>query len=227
MHYLDELRDHADRHFRAWLAKAQAGDNGARTAVWGLGVDLAGLTPEVALEAVAVAFGREGPFERMLYASSIFGGPDDDDDATDSGFHVVHDIIEEQGLPEAAREIRRRDRIVARIRRGDWSEGDVAWLEERAAAMTDAEILAMVPFDDERRHEISRHVARASTPQTDHWTRREIPAGARHMVLRESLRGREHETRHSLLSAYLHVVAGDGGATEHLAAYDEHVALAS
>jgi hypothetical protein len=32
--------------------------------------------------------------------------------------------------------------------------------------------------------------------------------------------GREHETRHSELSAYLHVVAGDGGATEYLDVYD-------
>lgn len=46
-------------------------------------------------------------------------------------------------------------------------------------------------------------------------------------VLRESLMGRETETRHSELSAYLHVVAGDGGAAEFLDVYDEHVALAS
>ncbi|WP_268926710.1 hypothetical protein [Methylobacterium ajmalii] len=39
--------------------------------------------------------------------------------------------------------------------------------------------------------------------------------------------GREHETRHILLSAYLHVVCGDGSATEYLDAYDEHIALAS
>ena len=93
--------------------------------------------------------------------------------------------------------------------------------------MTNAQVLQMAPFDEDRAHEISRHVGRASTPQTDHWTRREIPAGERHLVLREHLRGRETETRHSELSAYLHVVCQDGGSTELLAEYDEHIALAS
>ncbi len=41
------------------------------------------------------------------------------------------------------------------------------------------------------------------------------------------MQGREHQTRHSLLSAYLHVVCQDGGASEFLAEYDEHIALAS
>ncbi|GBU17008.1 MULTISPECIES: hypothetical protein [Methylobacterium] len=93
--------------------------------------------------------------------------------------------------------------------------------------MSDKVVLQMEPFDEAMEHEISRRVARASTPQADHWTRRTIPAGQRHLVLREHLMGRENETRHSLLSAYLHVVAGDGGSTEFLAEYDEHIALAS
>lgn len=93
--------------------------------------------------------------------------------------------------------------------------------------MSDKVVLQMEPFDEAMEHEISRRVARASTPQTDHWTRRTIPAGQRHLVLREHLMGRENETRHSLLSAYLHVVEGDGGSTEFLAEYDEHIALAS
>jgi hypothetical protein len=136
-------------------------------------------------------------------------------------------VVAERGIPEAERETRRRDRIVVRIRRGDWDEKDISWLQERAALMSDAEVMSMAPFDSERIVEISRHVARASTPQVDFWTRREIPAGARHLVLRESLRGQVTETRHSTLSAYLHVVAGDGGATEHLAANDESIAMAS
>ncbi|WP_286159101.1 hypothetical protein [Methylobacterium sp. Leaf456] len=39
--------------------------------------------------------------------------------------------------------------------------------------------------------------------------------------------GRENETRHSELSAYLHVICQDGGAAEFLEAYDEAIALAS
>lgn len=227
MHYFEELRDGADTNFRRWLAALQAGDASARTTAWGLGVDLAGMTPEAALEAVAAAFPAQGVYEQLLYASAIFGGPDDDDDATDSGFHIVYDMVDERGATEEYREEARRDRIVKRIRLGDYSEADVAWLEERAAAMTSAEILAMTPFDEAGAHEISRHVARASTPQVDHWTRRPIPAGQRHLVLREHLMGRETETRHSELSAYLHVICRDGGAAEFLDAYDEAVALAS
>jgi hypothetical protein len=227
VHHFDKLRDNADRHFKAWLAKAQAGDASARTTAWGLGVDLAGLTPEAALEAVAAVFDAQGLFEQMLYASTLFGGPEDNDDATSSGFHVLRDMVDEDGMPEDYRDEARRDRILKRIRQGDYSEGDVAWLEERAAAMTDAEILAMVPFGEERVTEIRRRVGTANAPRVDHWTRRPIPPGERHLVLVEALRGREHETRHSALSAYLHVVAGDGAATEFLSAYDEHVALAS
>jgi hypothetical protein len=87
-------------------------------------------------------------------------------------------VVAERGIPEAERETRRRDRIVVRIRRGDWDEKDISWLQERAALMSDAEVMSMAPFDSERIVEISRHVARASTPQVDFWTRREIPAGA-------------------------------------------------
>jgi hypothetical protein len=31
MHYYDELRDSADRHFKDWLARLEAGDASART----------------------------------------------------------------------------------------------------------------------------------------------------------------------------------------------------
>lgn len=227
MHYFDELRDGAVANFKAWLGKAQAGDASARNAAWGLGVDPAGLTPEAALEAVASAFDAQGVFEQLLYASTLFGGPEEDDDAASSGFHVLRDMVDEAGMPEADRDEARRDRIVKRIRQGDWSEADVAWLEERAAAMTDAEILAMVPFGEERVTEIWGRVGTANAPQVDHWTRRTIVSVGRHLVLVEALNGRERETRHSLLSVYLHVVAGDRGASEFLSAYDEHVALAS
>lgn len=130
-------------------------------------------------------------------------------------------------LPEAEREARLRDRIVPWLREGSYDEADIRWLEERAATMTNAEILKMTPFDEAREHEISRHVAQASTPQTDHWTRRPIPPGERHLVLHEHLMGRENETRHSVLSVYLNVVCQDGGAVEFLAEYQEALALAS
>ncbi len=110
---------------------------------------------------------------------------------------------------------------------GSYDGGDIHWLEIRAAGMSDAEILAMNPFDGEGIKELSRRVVTCGTDVRDHWTRRVIPAGERHLVLRESLMGREHETRHSLSSAYLHVVCGDGGAAEFLDVYDEHIALAS
>ncbi|WP_438345794.1 hypothetical protein [Methylorubrum populi] len=110
---------------------------------------------------------------------------------------------------------------------GSYDEADVDWLEIKAAGMTDAEILRMSPFDGEGIVELSRRVVTCSTAVRDHWTRRVIEPGERHLVLRETLQGREHETRHSLLSAYLHVVCGDGGSTEFLDVYDEHIALAS
>lgn len=129
---------------------------------------------------------------------------------------------------QAEREIRRRARIVARIREGSYDEGDIDHLEILAAGMTDAQVLEMSPFDGEGITELSRRVVTCGTAVRDHWTRRVIPAGERqHLVLRESLMGREHETWHSELSAYLHVVCGDGGAAEFLDVYDEHVALAS
>jgi len=166
-----------------------------------------------------------GP-HRVLYAASVAGGAYDDPDAIESMMETVEAILADRGLSEAEREATRRDRIVARIRRGDYSEADVDFLEVLAAGMEDAQILAMQPFDGEGIVELSRRVVTCSTPVRDHWTRRVIPAGEGHMVLRESLMGRETETRHSELSAYLHVVCGDGGASEFLDVYDEHIALA-
>lgn len=175
---------------------------------------------------MAAALVSQGAFEQLLYASAIFGGPADDD-ATDSAVHVIYDLNEERGLSEGERETRLRDRIVKRIRLGSYDTADIEWLEIRAAAMEDAKVLRMQPFGEERILELARCVVTASTPQTDFWTRREIAPDERHLMLRESVGGRERETRHSLLSAYLHVVCQDGGATEFLSAYDEHVALTS
>ncbi|AWB24218.1 MULTISPECIES: hypothetical protein [Methylobacterium] len=227
MDYIDELRDGAGEHFKEWLRALAAGEPSARAAAWGLRLSLGGLSPADALVRVAEGMERYAGHHRVLYAAAVAGGPYDDADAIESVMETVEAILSDLALPKLAHEATRVARIVKRIRRGDWSEVDISWLQERAALMSDAEILSMAPFDGERLTEISRHVARASTPQVDHWTRREIPVGQRHLVLRESLRGREHATRHSLLSAYLHVVAGDGGATEFLSACDEHVALAS
>lgn len=227
MHYLDELRDGADRHFKEWLAALAAEDGYARAAAWGLRLHLAGLTPEEALVRVAEGMERYAGHHRVLYAASVAGGIYDDPDAIESMIEVVDAILSDRGLSEAEREARLRDRIVNRIRRGDYSEADIEHLEVLAAGMTDAQILAMQPFDGEGIKELSRRVVTCGTDVRDHWTRRVIPAGERHLVLREAPQGREHETRHSLLSAYLHVVCGDGGATEYLDVYDEHVALAS
>ncbi|MBB5758347.1 hypothetical protein HNR00_003067 [Methylorubrum rhodinum] len=227
MTYFDELRDGAGQHFEQWLRALAAGDHSARAAAWGLRLDLGGLAPAAAFEVVAEAVDRYASRHRVLYAAATCGGPYDDEDAIESALGMMAVVVFEKAMPEAEREARRRARIVARIREGSYDEGDVAWLEERAATMTNAEILAMKPFDEAMEHEISRHVARASTPQTDHWTRRTIPPGERHLILREHLMGRENETRHSEISAYLHVIAGDGGASEFLAEYDEHIALAS
>ncbi len=80
-----------------------------------------------------MAFDRQGAFEQILYAYALFGGPTDDDDASDSGFHVLSDMNEERGLSEGEREARLRDRIVKRIRLGAYDEGDIEWLEIRAA----------------------------------------------------------------------------------------------
>lgn len=226
MDYIDELRDGADKNFAEWLRALAAGEPSARAAAWGLRLDLGGLPPGDAFIRVAEAVDRYASHHRVLYAAATCGGSYDDEDAIESALAIMAVVVAERGIPEGEREIRRRDRIVARIRLGSRDEGDVLWLEERAAQMSDAQVLSMAPFDGEPITEISRHVARATTPQKDHWTQREIPAGARHLVLRESLRGRVTETRHSLLSAYLHDVAGDGGATEHLAACDESIALA-
>ncbi|MBK3397690.1 hypothetical protein [Methylobacterium ajmalii] len=80
-------------------------------------------------------------------------------------------------MPEAERETRRRDRIVARIREGSYDEGGVEHLKILAAGMTDAEILRMDPFDGEGVKELGRRVFTYGTPVWDHWTRRAIPAG--------------------------------------------------
>jgi len=227
MDYIDELRDGAAEHFKEWLAALAAEDGYARAAAWGLRLQLDGLTPEGALVRVAEAMERQASPHRVLYAASVAGGAYDDPDAIESMIEVVDAILSDQGLSEAEREATRRARIVKRIRRGDYEAADIDWLEVRAAGMTDAEIVRMSPFDGEGIKELSRRVVTASTPVRDHWTRRVIEPDERHLLLRESLQGREHETRHSLLSAYLHVVCGDGGATEFLDVYDEHVALAS
>lgn len=226
MTYFDELRDGADTHFSEWLRGLAAGDPSARAAAWGLRLSLDGLTPAAAFERVAEAVDRYASPHRVLYGAATCGGPHDDDDAIESALTMMALVVSERGMPEAEREARLRGRIVERIRVGSYDEGDVRWLEERAAAMTDAEILQMDPWDGERVTEISRRVVTATTPQRCHWTRRAIPAGERHLVLVETLRGREHETRHSMLSAYLHVVAADGGASEFLAEYEDHHALA-
>ncbi|WP_298951994.1 hypothetical protein [uncultured Methylobacterium sp.] len=227
MTYFDELRDGAGTHFREWLRALAAGEASARAAVWGLGLDLGGLSPEDAFERVAEAVDRHASRHRVLDAAATCGGPYDDGDAIESALAIMAVVVAERGMTEAEREVRRRSRIVARIREGSYDEGDVDFLEVLAAGMTDAEILRMDPFDGEGITELSRRVVTCGTDVRDHWTRRVIPAGERHLVLRETLMGREHETRHSELSAYLHVVAGDGGATEYLDVYDEHVALAS
>jgi hypothetical protein len=228
MQYIDELRDNADAHFKEWLrALADPTDETARAAAWGLRLRLDGLSPEDALIRVAEGMERYAANYRILYAASVAGGPHDDDDSIESVMEVVQAILSDRALTEPEREKARCVRIVKRIKRGDFSELDVRWLEERAALMSDAQVLSMEPFEGERVVEVERRVVRVTTPQTDHWTRREIPPGERHLLLRESLQGRVRETRHSLLSAFLHVVCGDGGATEFLAEYDEHVALAS
>lgn len=228
MQYIDELRDNADVHLKEWLrALADPADETARAAAWGLRLQLDGLSPEDALVRVAEGMERYAGHHRILYAASVAGGPHDDDDAVASMMETVEAILADRALSEPEREAARRARIVARIRRGDYSEADIAWLEERAAAMSDAQIMETQPFEGERVTEIRRRVVTATTPQTDHWTRRTIVPGERHLVLVEMLNGRERETRHSLLSSYLHVAAGDGGATEFLAEYEDHHALAS
>lgn len=225
MDYIDELRDGARAHFEEWLRGLAAGDPSARAAVWGLRQRLDGLTTEATFERVAQAIDQYASHHRVLYAAALFGGLYDDDDAIESALAIMAVVCAEQGLTEAERDVRRRDRIVERLRLGSWDDADIRWLEERAAEMTDAEILRMDPFDGEGITEISRRVVSRDV-EVDHWTRRPIPAGQRHLVLRESLMGRETETRHSLLSAYLHVVAGDGGAAEYLAPFEEPVRLA-
>ena len=227
MRYFDELRDGAPEHFREWLRALGAGEASARAAVWGLGLDLGGLDPADAFERVAEAIDRHASRHRVLYAAATCGGPYDDDDAIESALAIMAVAVAERGMPVAKREVRRRDRIVARIREGSYDEGDIDWLEIRAAGMSDAEVLSMQPFGEEKLLELARRVVTASTPQVDFWTRREIAPDERHLMLRESIAGRERESRHSLLSAYLHVVCGDGGSTEFLSAYDEHIALAS
>ncbi|KOX59686.1 MULTISPECIES: hypothetical protein [unclassified Methylobacterium] len=227
MDYIDELRDGAAEHFKEWLAALAADDGYARAAAWGLRLQLEGLTPAEALMRVAEAMERHAGPHLVLYAASVAGGAYDDPDAIESMLETVEAILSDRRLSEAEREATRRSRIVARIRRGDYSDLDIEWLEIRAAAMTDAEILRMSPFDGEGIVELSRRVVTCSTAVRDHWTRRVIEPGERHLVLRESLMGRETETRHSELSAYLHVVCGDGGAAEFLDVYNEHLALAS
>ncbi|AWV16718.1 hypothetical protein A3862_15435 [Methylobacterium sp. XJLW] len=224
MQYIDELRDNAGTHFREWLRALSAGEASARAAVWGLGLDLGGLDPADAFKRVAEAVDRHASRHRVLYAAATCGGPYDDD-AIESALAIM--AVAERGMPEGEREVRLRDRIVARIREGSYDEGDVEWLEVRAAGMTDAQVLAMDPFDSQGIVEIGRRVVTCGSPVRDHWTRRVIEPGERHLVLREALQGRETETRHSLLSAYLHVVCKDGGAAEFLDVYDELVALAS
>lgn len=227
MQYIDELRDGAGAHFREWLRALAAGEASARAAVWGLGLDLGGLDPADAFVRVAEAVDRHASRHRVLYAAATCGGPYADGDAIESAVNMMAVAVAKSDMPEGERELRRRDRIVARIREGPYDEANIEFLEVLAAGMSDADILRMDPFDSQGIVEIGRRVVTCSTDVRDHWTRRVIPAGERHLVLRETLMGREHETRHSLLSAYLHVVAGDGGATEFLDVYDEHVALAS
>lgn len=227
MTYFDELRDGAPEHFKEWLAALAAEDGYARAAAWGLRLQLDGLTPAEALVRVAEGMERYAGPHRVLYAASVAGGVYDDPDAIESMLEVVEAILSDRRLSEAEREATRRDRIVARIREGSYDEADIEHLEVLAAGMSDAQVLAMDPFDGEGIVEIGRRVVTCSTPVRDHWTRRWIDPGERHLVLREALQGRETETRHSLLSAFLHVVCGDGGATEFLDVYDEHIALAS
>ena len=227
MTYFDELRDGASEHFCEWLRGLAAGDHSARAAAWGLRLELGGLSPAVAFERVAEAVDRYASRHRVLYAAATCGGAHDDEDAIESALSIMAVAVAERGMTEAEREARLRARIVARIREGSWTEDDIDWLEIKAAAMSNAEVLAMEPFDGVGGIVIGRRVVTASTPVRDHWTRRWIEPYERHLLFLESMQGREHQTRHSLLSAYLHVVCQDGGASEFLAEYDEHIALAS
>ncbi|MBE7196319.1 MAG: hypothetical protein INR70_00750 [Parafilimonas terrae] len=227
MTYFDELRDNAGTHFCEWLRALAAGEPSARAAVWGLGLDLGGLSPAAAFEVVAEAVDKRASVHRVLYAAATCGGAHDDEDAIESALTMMAVVVFEKAMTEAEREARLRDRIVARIREGSYDEADVAWLEIKAAMMTDAEVLRMEPFDGVGGLALGRRVVTCSTPVRNHWTRRVIEPDERHLVFRESIMGRETETRHSLLSTYLHVVCRDGGASEFLEAYDEHIALAS
>ncbi len=227
MTYFDELRDGAAEHFKEWLRGLAAGDHSARAAAWGLRLDLGGLDPAEAFERVAIAVDHHASRHRVLYAAACFGGAHDNEDAIESALGIMGVTVAERGMTEAEREARLRARIVARIREGSWNEDDIDFLEIRAAGMTDAEILKMEPFDGVGGIALGRRVVTCGTAVRDHWTRRWIEPDERHLIFRESLQGREHQTRHSLLSAYLHVVCQDGGATEFLAEYDEHIALAS
>lgn len=147
MQYIDELRDGASEHFTEWLRGLAAGDHSARAAAWGLRLDLGGLSPAVAFERVAEAVDMYASRHRVLYAASCFGGAFDNEDAIESALGIMAVAVAEKTMPEAEREARRRARIVARIREGSWTEDDIDWLEIKAAMMTDAEVLAMEPFD--------------------------------------------------------------------------------
>lgn len=83
----------------------------------------------------------------------------------------------------------------------------------------------MDPIEDAAVIELGRRIVTSDIPERDHWSCRIIQPGERHLLVRESLCGRVTETRHSSLSAYLHVACLDGLAAEFLAD-DEPVAPA-
>ena len=88
--------------------------------------------------------------------------------------------------------------------------------------MIDEDVLRMQPFDTDQidARLISAKVVRGRRAHVCHWTGYAIPAGERHLVLREAVDGKILTTRHSLLAAYLDVVAGDGSIAELLARDD-------
>lgn len=105
---------------------------------------------------------------RVLYAAATCGGAHDDEDAIESALSIMAVVVAEKAMPENEREARLRDRIVARIREGSYDKADIDWLEIKAAAMSDAQVLRMDPFDSQGIIEIGRRVVTCSTAVRDH-----------------------------------------------------------
>lgn len=223
--YVDELPDTALANFGVWRDSLLRGDADAHALAYGLDAhvfetDARGAripvlrNPPTLFEDVLVGIHyTKDPDARHRAIVGIFGSV-----AARDVSILANDFVLEQDGADEDRDLQ--GRILCRIESGHWNDADLAWCQRRAAEqVTEADLLAMMPFDGGKEgdiRELSRRVVRGRRDHVCHWTGLTIPAGEPHLVLRELIDGEFYRTRHGRVAAWFEVHCQDGTLAEML-----------